>query len=48
VLLDADPLANLSNTRRIGWVMQNGRVWQPAGLLPRRATDAGRSTWRDR
>lgn len=26
VLLDADPLASISNTRRIAWVMQSGRV----------------------
>ena len=28
VLLDADPLADISNTRRIGWVMQSGQVIQ--------------------
>jgi imidazolonepropionase-like amidohydrolase/ketosteroid isomerase-like protein len=26
VLLDADPLTNISNTRRISWVMQSGKV----------------------
>jgi imidazolonepropionase-like amidohydrolase/ketosteroid isomerase-like protein len=26
VLLDADPLASISNTRRIAWVMQSGKV----------------------
>lgn len=26
VLLEADPLAHISNTRRIGWVMQSGKI----------------------
>ena len=28
VLLDADPVANISNTRRIAWVMQSGKILQ--------------------
>ena len=28
VLLDADPLASISNTRRIAWVMQSGKLLQ--------------------
>ena len=28
VLLDADPLADISNTRRIAWVMQSGKMLQ--------------------
>jgi imidazolonepropionase-like amidohydrolase len=35
VLLDADPSANISNSRRIAWVMRAGRLWKPAELLPK-------------
>jgi imidazolonepropionase-like amidohydrolase len=35
VLLDGDPAGSISQTRRIMWVMQNGRRWAPAELLPR-------------
>lgn len=37
VLLDADPLANISNTQRVALVIQSGRVHMPAELLPKRA-----------
>lgn len=33
VLLTADPLADIRNTRRIAWVMRNGRRFDPATLL---------------
>lgn len=33
VLLTGNPLANISNSRKIEWVMQAGRVHQPAVLL---------------
>lgn len=34
VLLDADPVADIRNTRSIRWVMQAGRVMDPSSLLP--------------
>lgn len=33
LLLDADPVANIRNTRRIVWIMQGGRRWMPGQLL---------------
>ena len=36
VVLDADPIASIGNTRRIGWVMQGGRLARPADYLPAR------------
>ena len=36
VVLDADPIADIKNTRRIALVVQDGRVGQPADYLPRR------------
>lgn len=33
VLLEADPLTHVGNTRRIAWVMQGGRIHEPAALL---------------
>jgi imidazolonepropionase-like amidohydrolase len=40
VVLDADPVADIRNTRRIRLVMKDGRVWRPAELLA--ATRAAR------
>lgn len=34
VLLDADPLADIANTRRIRWVMQNGEIRHGASTEP--------------
>jgi imidazolonepropionase-like amidohydrolase len=36
VLLSADPIADIRNTRKIAWVMQGGRLARPADLLPPR------------
>ena len=36
VVLDADPSADIRNTRRIAWVVQNGRVARPDTYLPER------------
>ena len=33
VLLGADPIADISNSREIEWVMQSGRTHRPADLL---------------
>jgi imidazolonepropionase-like amidohydrolase len=33
VVLEAGPLADIRNTRRIRLVMKEGRVWRPADLL---------------
>ncbi|MEO8452397.1 MAG: amidohydrolase family protein [Gemmatimonadota bacterium] len=33
VLLDADPSAVIANTRRISWVMKDGRLWEPRRLI---------------
>ena len=32
VVLDADPLADIRNIRKLRWVVANGRVMEPAGL----------------
>lgn len=40
VLLDADPLAAIGNTRRIDLVIQAGRVLRPAAFLPARVRTA--------
>ncbi len=40
VLLDADPVAAIGNTRRIGLVIQAGRVLEPAAFLPARVRTA--------
>jgi imidazolonepropionase-like amidohydrolase len=34
VVLDADPVADIRNTRRIAWVVQDGRIARPASFLP--------------
>jgi imidazolonepropionase-like amidohydrolase len=36
VLLEGDPVADIRNTRRIAWVMQNGVLARPSELLPPR------------
>lgn len=36
VVLDADPIADIRNTRKIAWVVQDGRVARPADYLPER------------
>lgn len=36
VVLTADPVADIRNTRKIAWVMQSGRLASPAELLPPR------------
>jgi imidazolonepropionase-like amidohydrolase len=36
VVLDADPLADIMNTRRISWVVQDGRIARPETYLPDR------------
>lgn len=36
VVLDADPIADIKNTRRIGWVIQDGRMARPQDYLPER------------
>jgi len=33
VVLEADPLADIRNTRRIRLVIKDGRLWRPAELL---------------
>jgi imidazolonepropionase-like amidohydrolase len=42
VLLSADPVADIRNTRRIVWVVQSGRPSRPAELLPERLRAHGR------
>lgn len=44
VVLGANPVADITNTRRISWVLQQGRVARPVDLLPPRirASDRGR------
>ncbi len=42
VLLAADPLADIRNTRRIAWVMRDGRRIDPADLLTSPAARPGR------
>jgi imidazolonepropionase-like amidohydrolase len=32
IVLDADPLAQISNIRKLRWVVANGRVLEPAKL----------------
>ena len=44
VVLAGDPLADISNSRQIAWVVQGGRVSAPHTLLPARL--AGKSTAR--
>jgi imidazolonepropionase-like amidohydrolase len=39
VVLTADPVADIRNTRRIAWVMQGGNLARPADLLPPRLRD---------
>ena len=36
VVLDADPIADIKNTRRIAWVIQDGRPARPESYLPTR------------
>ncbi|MEO8452691.1 MAG: amidohydrolase family protein [Gemmatimonadota bacterium] len=36
VVLDADPIADIKNTRRIAWVIQAGRPARPEAYLPDR------------
>jgi imidazolonepropionase-like amidohydrolase len=36
VVLDADPVADINNTRRIDWVIQGGVPHRPEELLPPR------------
>lgn len=36
VVLDADPIADIRNTRQIGWVIQGGRLTRPVEHLPAR------------
>jgi imidazolonepropionase-like amidohydrolase len=36
VVLDADPIADIRNTRRIGWVVLDGRMVKPEEYLPER------------
>ena len=36
VVLDADPIADIKNTRRIAWVIQDGRMARPETYLPAR------------
>jgi imidazolonepropionase-like amidohydrolase len=38
VVLDADPIADIRNTRRISWVVHGGALARPAVHLPRRLT----------
>ena len=42
VLLDADPLADIANTRRIVLVVANGRPYEPGPILERAAAEAER------
>ncbi|MDX2060307.1 MAG: amidohydrolase family protein, partial [Gemmatimonadales bacterium] len=42
VVLSADPLADIRNSRKISWVVQGGRPARPAEFLPARLR-AGRS-----
>lgn len=41
VVLDADPLADISNTRRIAYVIQAGKLSTPGDLLPHRLRARG-------
>lgn len=41
VVLDADPIADIRNTRRIGWVVLGGNMERPAAYLPERLTRKG-------
>lgn len=41
VVLDADPVADIRNTRRISFVVQGGKVLTPAELLPARLRPRG-------
>ena len=43
VILSADPVADIRNTRRIAWVMQSGRFARPAELLPARLRRSDRA-----
>ena len=36
VVLDADPIADIKNTRRISWVIQDGKMAKPESFLPKR------------
>ena len=36
VILDANPLERIENTRRIAWVIARGRWWRPAELATAR------------
>src|SRR5690606_4813475 len=36
VVLDGDPIADISNTRKIAWVMHGGTLARPEGYLPGR------------
>ena len=36
VVLDADPIADIKNTRRISWVIQDGKMAKAESYLPKR------------
>ncbi|MEO8452396.1 MAG: amidohydrolase family protein [Gemmatimonadota bacterium] len=42
VVLDADPIADITNTRRIAWVIHDGKPARPEAYLPARLTRRGR------
>jgi hypothetical protein len=41
VVLDADPIADIKNSRRISWVVLGGKVARPSAYLPLRLTKNG-------
>jgi imidazolonepropionase-like amidohydrolase len=42
VVLDADPIADIKNTRRIAWVFYDGKLARPEAYLPERLTQKRR------
>jgi imidazolonepropionase-like amidohydrolase len=42
VVLDADPIADIANARRIAWVLSDGKMRRPEAFLPERLTRKSR------
>jgi imidazolonepropionase-like amidohydrolase len=42
VVLDADPVVDIANTRRIAWVVFDGKLSRPEAFLPERLTRSRR------
>ena len=49
IVLDADPLANIRNTRAMRYVMVNGRIYDAATMaqIGNHPAPAPKPTWRD-